>query len=248
MSSASTIRTIHYVTESEKGAAPLGPLRWEKTDTGFTFAAGGKGETAYHLVMYEKKFYRCVKTHTKTTYNYPGSTAGATLWELLESYDCVATSLLIAEYLLAENLGVGALEMYDTEGNTVCRIKDGEIECHTGTFDGATVKGNIQAQTIDLEADASVYINPMGVTLPELDSGYSRELTVIKMKPRSDFALVTTLIAENSNTKIVMGTSLYDTQALKSSLLLDYGLYKLYGVRYSDTTYWFVTQLNQITS
>jgi hypothetical protein len=143
MAVASRTQTVHFVKTAEKGAKPLGPLKWTSVATGFKFLSGGLGEESYHIVYYNGSFYQCKTTHNKTASNYPGSTAGSSLWSLIETYECVATALLIANYILVENLGVSALEMYDSSGNVVCKIKDGSIICNTGTFKDVNVTGNI---------------------------------------------------------------------------------------------------------
>ena len=85
-------------------------------------------------------------------------------------FEFVATNLLLAQMAYIKNLGVqylrmggwpsgetapagyepqaGAIEMYDLEGeNVLFRVKDGQVEANTGTFNNVRVNGTVNAVT-----------------------------------------------------------------------------------------------------
>ena len=124
----------------EKGATLRGPQAWSDVAVGYSFEAGGEGEKWKDVVLYEDNYYVCISSHTKTSSNYPGSTAGADLWELGYSIDLVATKILLATYALVKNLGVEAIDMKDSSGNILFQAKDGNVICKTGTFNNVTVE------------------------------------------------------------------------------------------------------------
>jgi hypothetical protein len=240
--SASRTTTVRYVKNAEKGARPLGPLRWSDVATGFKFLSGAAGETCYHIVLYNDTFYQCIATHNKTANNYPGSTAGANVWSKVDDYECVATAILLAKYALVENLGVGAIEMYKN-GTRVFYAKDGTVECNAGTFNNVTVTGELKANTLDLQRNGSFYFNPNKVTLPHLDDGFSREIFVLKSQTKQDFVLATTLVPA-TNAYICTSSSVYDEDARVSSMTLGFGLWRIHGYRYGDKTFWFVEKID----
>ena len=60
-----------------RGPALRGPQDWAQMDVGFQFYKGDADtqEPYEDFVVYNGTYYKCKKTHTKTTTNYPGSTA-----------------------------------------------------------------------------------------------------------------------------------------------------------------------------
>lgn len=139
------VRTIADGDPGEKGdqgATLRGPQAWSDCATGYAFKAGGAGEQWKDVVLYEGNYYSCVKSHTKTANNYPNSPTATVngYWQLGDRIELVATKILLATYALVENLGVTAIEMKDSDGNTLFEAKDGNVTCKTGTFDGITVR------------------------------------------------------------------------------------------------------------
>ena len=70
-------RTVKYILKGdkgEKGASLRGPQAWSDCATGYSFQAGGQGDTWKDVVLYGDNYYSCVKNHTKTSTNYPTST------------------------------------------------------------------------------------------------------------------------------------------------------------------------------
>ncbi len=143
----SVTRIVKYILKGdkgEKGAALRGPQAWSDCATGYSFQAGGQGDTWKDVVIYGDNYYSCVKNHAKTATNYPGSTEDSNngYWQLGDKIELVATKILLATYALVKNLGVEAIDMKDSSGNILFQAKDGNVVCNSGTFNNITVKGN----------------------------------------------------------------------------------------------------------
>lgn len=125
-----------------RGPVMRGPQAWSDCATGYAFQAGGSSEQWKDVVLYNGNYYSCVKSHTKTASNYPGSTTANNngYWQLGDKIELVATKILLATYALVENLGVTAIDMKDAAGNILFQAKDGNVTCKTGTFDGINVR------------------------------------------------------------------------------------------------------------
>lgn len=135
-----TVKTIY------DGATLRGPQAWSDCTVGYNFQAGGPADEWKDVVLYNNNYYSCVKSHTKTAGNYPGSTADVNngYWKLGDKIELVATKILLATYALVENLGVTAIEMKDSNGNILFQAKDGNVTCNTGNFKNINVQsGNI---------------------------------------------------------------------------------------------------------
>lgn len=132
--------------KGEQGATLRGPQAWSDCATGYAFKAGGAGEQWKDVVLYNGNYYSCVKSHTKTASNYPGSTTATNngYWQLGDKIELVATKILLATYALVENLGVTAIDMKDSAGNILFQAKDGNVTCKTGTFENVTISGTLK--------------------------------------------------------------------------------------------------------
>ena len=135
--------------KGEQGAVLRGPQAWSDCATGYAFQAGGAGEKWQDVVIYGNNYYSCVKSHTKTSSNYPGSTTAINngYWQLGDKIELVATKILLATYALVKNLGVEAIDMKDANGNILFQAKDGAVTCKTGTFENVTVQGTLKGVT-----------------------------------------------------------------------------------------------------
>ncbi len=141
-------RVVKYIRKGspgekgEPGAVLRGPQAWSDCVTGYDFQCGGEGESWKDVVVYQSYYYECVKSHSKSSTNYPGSPADQTnkYWKLGTEIDLVATKILLASYALVKNLGVECIDMRDADGNIIFQAKDGNVTCKTGTFDGITVR------------------------------------------------------------------------------------------------------------
>lgn len=140
-----TTRTVRFIRKGEQGAqgATLrGPQAWTDCAVGYYFQAGAAGESWLDVVVYNNNYYVCKKSHSKTANNYPGSTAAENngLWQLGDKIALMATNLLLSTYALIKNLGVEAIEMKNSAGQTVFLAKDGQLKCDLGTFNNITVQ------------------------------------------------------------------------------------------------------------
>ena len=104
------------------------------------FQSGASGEEYKDVVLYGGNYYSCIKSHTKTANNNPGSTSDTNngLWKLADKFEIVATKILLAQYALVKNLGVEAIDMKDADGNIIFQAKDGNVTCNSGTFTNGT--------------------------------------------------------------------------------------------------------------
>ena len=85
-----------------RGPALRGPQDWSQMDVGFQFYKGDADtqEPYEDFVVYNGTYYKCKKTHTKTTTNYPGSTADTNngYWELTTKVGIVAANILFGDH------------------------------------------------------------------------------------------------------------------------------------------------------
>lgn len=145
-----TAQSLYYIASGENGAkgdrgpALRGPQAWSDCAVGYVFQSGANGEDYKDVVLYGGYYYSCIKSHTKTASNYPGSATDTNsgLWKLADPVEIVATKILLAQYALVKNLGVEAIDMKDANGNIIFQAKDGNVTCNSGTFKNITVKGN----------------------------------------------------------------------------------------------------------
>lgn len=145
-------RTVSFKTvadgqngaKGDRGPALRGPQAWSDCAVGYVFQSGASGEEYKDVVLYGNNYYSCIKSHTKTASNNPGSTTDTNsgLWKLADKFEIVATKILLAQYALVKNLGVEAIDMKDSKGNIIFQAKDGNVTCNSGTFNNITVKGN----------------------------------------------------------------------------------------------------------
>ena len=147
----SVTRIVKYILKGdkgEKGAALRGPQAWSDCATGYSFQAGGQGDTWKDVVIYGDNYYSCVKNHAKTATNYPGSTEDNNngYWRLGDKIELVATKILLATYALVKNLGVEAIDMKDNNGNILFQAKDGNVICKTGTFENINISGIVRSK------------------------------------------------------------------------------------------------------
>ena len=145
-------RTVSFKTvadgqpgaKGDRGPALRGPQAWSDCAVGYMFQSGVSGEEYKDVVLYGGYYYSCIKSHTKTASNNPGSATDTNsgLWKLADPVEIVATKILLAQYALVKNLGVEAIDMKDADDNIIFQAKDGNVTCNSGTFKNITVKGN----------------------------------------------------------------------------------------------------------
>lgn len=141
-----TAQSLYYIASGQTGAkgdrgpALRGPQAWSDCAVGYVFQSGASGEEYKDVVLYGNNYYSCIKSHTKTASNYPGSATDTNsgLWKLADKLEMVATKILLAQYALVKNLGVEAIDMKDANGNIIFQAKDGNVTCNSGTFTNGT--------------------------------------------------------------------------------------------------------------
>lgn len=141
-------RTVSFKTvadgqpgaKGDRGPALRGPQAWGDCAVGYMFQSGASGEEYKDVVLYGNNYYSCIKSHTKTASNNPGSATDTNsgLWKLADKFEMVATKILLAQYALVKNLGVEAIDMKDANGNIIFQAKDGNVTCNSGTFTNGT--------------------------------------------------------------------------------------------------------------
>ena len=131
-------------SKGDRGPALRGPQAWSDCAVGYVFQSGASGEEYKDIVLYGNNYYSCIKSHTKTASNYPGSATDTNsgLWKLADKLEIVATKILLAQYALVKNLGVETIDMKDANGNIIFQAKDGNVTCNSGTFNNIKVTGN----------------------------------------------------------------------------------------------------------
>ena len=130
--------------KGDRGPALRGPQMWRDCAVGYVFQSGSSGEEYKDVVLYGNNYYSCIKSHTKTASNNPGSATdtNSRLWKLADKLEMVATKILLAQYALVKNLGVETIDMKDDKGNIIFQAKDGNVTCNSGTFNNIKVTGN----------------------------------------------------------------------------------------------------------
>lgn len=188
---ASKIGQVTYLQKGGKGDAGnrgpslRGPLDWKKVETGFKFQSGADGEEFIDIVTYNGKYYQCIVSHSKSSSRYPGSSYN--YWRVASSLPFVASDLLLTTYALIKNLGVEAVEMKDSDGNIIFRVKDGNVTCKEGIFENVEVNGDITANSLRLKQHTGAAINAVNgaittnheITLPRLQPGECMEVKML---------------------------------------------------------------------
>lgn len=130
--------------KGDRGPALRGPQAWSDCAVGYVFQSGASGEEYKDIVLYGNNYYSCIKSHTKTASNNPGSATDTNsgLWKLADKLEMVATKILLSQYALVKNLGVETIDMKDDKGNIIFQAKDGNVTCNSGTFNNIKVTGN----------------------------------------------------------------------------------------------------------
>jgi len=147
-----------YGERGNTGPTLRGPQSWSDCVVGYVFQSGGNSDTWKDVAMYGDNYYSCVKSHTKTSTNYPTSTEDNNngYWQLGDKIELVATKILLATYALVKNMGVEAIDMKDSSGNILFQAKDGNVICKTGTFENITIKSEdaIHGNSIIIDANS----------------------------------------------------------------------------------------------
>lgn len=238
--------------KGEQGAALRGPQMWKDCAVGYAFQAGATAQQWKDVVIYNDNYYSCVKAHTKTASNYPGSTADVNnhYWQLSDKIEIVAANILLAHYALVENLGVRTVEAKDANGNIIFEAKDGNVTC----------VGDITAQKLNLAVstnghyslstgtpNGSICISASYITLPELPINVAQSLKVLN--PLLTKTIPMDLILHPATSKVLISSTLSVLDAVSGNLTLSgrgsngefYA--ELIGINRSGYTYWLLSEM-----
>lgn len=251
--------------KGDRGPALRGPQAWSDCATGYAFQAGGDGEAWKDVVMYGNNYYSCIKSHSKSATNYPGSTDDQNnkYWQLGDKIELVATKILLATYALVKNLGVECIDMKDASGNVLFQAKGGNVTCKTGTFENIKVSGDITAEYLNLKtstaahdgespelANGAICVAASGIILPELPQGTARSMRVLN--PLVTRTLPEDLVLKPATQNVYISKSLSWLDASNSTVTLDdrgynAGFYvELIGIRYAgNKTYWLMSEMTK---
>jgi hypothetical protein len=223
--------------KGEQGATLRGPQAWSDCATGYAFKAGGAGEQWKDVVLYNGNYYSCVKSHTKTESNYPGSTTANNngYWQLGDKIELVATKILLATYALVENLGVAAIDMKDAAGNILFQAKDGNVTCKTGTFENVQISGDLTVAQLKYKANmtyggavnCSFIFGGGSYVMPALSSGEYMRITLFNPQLTRAYN-PTILTGKNTGDLFLADTGDYFTDTEASVALV--GWYEFIGV------------------
>ena len=221
----------------ERGPVLRGPQAWSDCATGYAFQAGGTGEKWQDVVLYNGNYYSCVKSHTKTASNYPGSTTANNngYWQLGDKIELVATKILLATYALVENLGVTAIDMKDAAGNILFQAKDGNVTCKTGTFENVRISGDLTVSQLKYKANmtyggavnCSFIFGGGSYVMPTLESGEYMRITLFNPQLTRSYN-PTTLTGKNAGDGFLADGGNYFTDTVTSVELV--GWYEFIGV------------------
>lgn len=231
--------------KGDRGPALRGPQAWSDCAVGYMFQSGASGEEYKDLVLYGGYYYSCIKSHTKTASNNPGSATDTNsgLWKLADPVEIVATKILLTQYALVKNLGVETIDMKDAEGNIIFQAKDGNVTCKSGIFENVTVAGDITAKSIRLHISSSitnidgavVFGEWKPIILPELPNGECMNIKIYapfgtRSSPDASVA------PQNSKVKIWVHGS--KDLAQSKEIGLGYGLFDVVGIGQDGQTIW----------
>ena len=110
MTMASKTGVVKFVQRGEPGAPGAKP-RMREWKSGTRYLQGKEGEEFYDIVVYLNKLYLCLVTHTADSANNPQTSVsqGLGYWEVAQDWAFVATKLLLAEKIAADQIDVDSL-------------------------------------------------------------------------------------------------------------------------------------------
>ena len=111
MTLASRTSEVRFVKKGDKGAK----LRMRDWKTGVSYLCGNQGEDFYDVVFYNTKLYLCIKSHTSSSANNPQTSVSGNLgfWALATDWQFVATKLLLAEKITADQIDADGITAKD---------------------------------------------------------------------------------------------------------------------------------------
>lgn len=127
-------------------------LRMRTWTENVVYLQGADGEEFYDVVVYNDKLYLCTKTHTSGHDNNPSASISGYLgyWESAQEWTFIATKLLLAEKINANQIDVDSLYVKHLDGAD--GTFSGELNAATGSFKGSV---NIANGKIAFNEDGS---------------------------------------------------------------------------------------------
>lgn len=123
MTLASRTSEVRFVKKGDKGAK----LRMRDWKTGVSYLCGNQGEDFYDVVFYNTKLYLCIKSHTSSSANNPQTSVSGNLgfWALATDWQFVATKLLLAEKITADQIDADGITAKDVNITGTINADDG---------------------------------------------------------------------------------------------------------------------------
>lgn len=149
MTLASKTAEVKYIQKGNKGAK----LRMRDWDVNVKYLSGEKDELFYDVVLYKSKLYLCLVSHTSISgVNDPITSVSQQkgFWEIAQEWVFIATKLLLAEKINADQIDVESLYVKHLDGAD--GTFSGELKAATGSFKGSV---NIANGKIAFNEDGS---------------------------------------------------------------------------------------------
>lgn len=134
MTIASKTTEVKYIQKGNKGAK----LRMRDWDVNVKYLSGEKDELFYDVVLYKSKLYLCLVSHTSISgVNDPITSVSQQkgFWEIAQEWVFIATKLLLAEKINANQIDVDSLYVKHLDGAD--GTFSGELKAATGSFEGS---------------------------------------------------------------------------------------------------------------
>lgn len=161
MKLASKTAEVKYIQKGNKGAK----LRMRDWDVNVKYLSGEKDELFYDVVLYKSKLYLCLVSHTSISgVNDPITSVSQQkgFWEIAQEWVFIATKLLLAEKINANQIDVDSLYVKHLDGAD--GTFSGELKAATGSFEGSL---NIANGKIVFNNDGSGFIAKQDSLLKE---------------------------------------------------------------------------------
>ena len=122
-SRTSEVRFVQKGPQGNKGAK----LRITDWAVGQQCLEGKEGEEWYDVKVYNSKLYLCIKSHTSSTANNPQTSVANNLgyWALATDWQFVATKLLLAEKIKADQIDADGITAKDVNITGTINADDG---------------------------------------------------------------------------------------------------------------------------
>lgn len=115
---------------------------------GLVCLQGKEGEDFYDIVVNQTKLYLCTKSHTASNANNPVASVSGNLgyWEIAQDWVFVATRLLLAEKIKADQIDADGITAKDVDITGKITATSGSftgtVYAHQGQIGGLQISGN----------------------------------------------------------------------------------------------------------